>query len=33
MMGKAEGGSARVEGLPRFSLCGEVRLEWLLALR
>lgn len=32
-MGKAEGGSAKVEGLPRLSLCGDVRLALLLAFR
>lgn len=33
MIGNAEGGSAGVEGLPRLSRCGDVRLAWLLALR
>lgn len=32
-MGKAEGGSAKVEGLLRMSLWGDVRLAWLLAFR
>lgn len=32
-MGKAEGGSVRVNRLPRLSLWGDVRLAWLLAFR
>lgn len=32
-MGKAEGGSAKANGLPRLSLWGDVRLAWLFAFR
>lgn len=32
-MGKADGGSGEVVGLPRLSLWGNVRLAWLLAFR
>ena len=32
-MGKAEGGSVRVDGQTRLSLWGDARLAWLLAFR